>query len=137
MRTDYPVKILVAWAEAIAGNVDIRNWLMANGYQELAMSTFALRLERRSRDWLMRNGHPHLMAMIRGIEGDKQALQWLSDHDLPLMRKMAEAADDDPAVLQDLISSGHKELAMVAYRMGKVKQGIDEELGDVHKYPQY
>jgi hypothetical protein len=31
----YPAKILVAWAEAIGGNVAIREWLLRNGYQEL------------------------------------------------------------------------------------------------------
>ena len=33
----YPEKIVVAWGEAISGNIEIRDWLMKNNYPELGL----------------------------------------------------------------------------------------------------
>ncbi len=33
---DYPPKILIAFGETISGNTEIFNWLLKNGYPELA-----------------------------------------------------------------------------------------------------
>ena len=38
----YSEKILLAWGEAIGGNLEIRDWLMKNGYPELGLFCFAL-----------------------------------------------------------------------------------------------
>ena len=41
----YPAKVLLAWGEAISGNREIRDWLMQNGYPELALTCHALHLD--------------------------------------------------------------------------------------------
>lgn len=131
----YPAKILVAWAEAIGGNADIRDWLMKNGYPELGLSVHAIYLQDEARDWLMQNGHPHLMAMIRGAEGDTAAVKWLEAHGYTPLAKMALVADDDDdAPLQWLRANGHAELAMVALRLKAVKDRIETDNQDHHKF---
>ena len=72
-RLTYPPKILLAWAEAIKGNKEIRDWLIKNGYPELGLFTFALRNKRDAREWLVTNKFHHLMALISGVEGDEEA----------------------------------------------------------------
>jgi len=134
VRTEYPVKILVAWVEAIGGHIGLRDWLLHHGYPELGVFTAALRNKQEARDWLMRNGHPHLMALIRGVEGDAQALQWLEKNGFGVLRKVAEAGDGDEDAMKWLIAQGHRELAMAAHRMNRVKTGIDEDHQDPHKY---
>ena len=37
MARQYPVKVLVAWGEAISGNAEFRDWLLGNGYPELGL----------------------------------------------------------------------------------------------------
>lgn len=137
MRTEYPAKVLLAWCEAISGHAELRDWLMTNGYPELGMFTFALRLQPKARKWLLDNGHPHLMALISGIEGDQKALDWLDRNELPVLKDMALAGDGEKAAFDRLIGNGHRELAMAAMRMYKVKTGIDDDHGDLHKYPRY
>jgi hypothetical protein len=134
MRTDYPAKVLMAWAEAIGGHADLRDWLIKNGYPELGIFTFALYHKADARNWLMKNGHPHLLAVITGVEGDKQALQWLEHNHMSVLKRVALAGDGDEQVLQELIKDGHKELAMVAHRIHVVKTRIDEDNTDPHKF---
>ena len=38
----YPIKVLVAWGEAISGNGEFRDWLLGNGYPELGLFVHAL-----------------------------------------------------------------------------------------------
>ena len=137
MRTDYPAKVLLAWTEAISGHAGLRDWLMANGYPELGIFTFALPLQPKARKWLLDHGHPHLMALIAGIEGDQGALDWLERNGLHILKDMALAGDGEKEALDRLIGAGHRELAMAAIRMHTVKTGIDDDHGDLHKYPRY
>jgi hypothetical protein len=129
----YPAKILVAWAEAIGGNKDIREWLMANGYPELGLFVFALHNQEEARQWLLDKGHPHLMALINGAEGNPSALAWLKKFDFDFLEKMARAADNDDAALHWLLENGEQELATVAQRMRKVKNEIERNNNDMHR----
>ncbi len=91
-RMNYPIKILVAWGEAITGNKEIRDWLIKNGYEELGMFCFAIRNEASAQQWLLKNRCPHLVALINGIEGDKKALDWLLKFDYEVLFHIAYAS---------------------------------------------
>lgn len=132
----YPAKILVAWAEAIGGNSDIRDWLIKNGYKELGLFTFALRNMDDARMWLMENGSPHLLALINGIEGNKQALQWLESNGYKALSIIALAADGNKSAKEWLLKND-KLLAMVALKMEFVKDEIERDNNDVHKISPY
>jgi hypothetical protein len=134
MRTDYPAKVLMAWAEAIGGHTELRDWLIKNGYPELGIFTYALHLKTDAREWLMKNGHPHLLAVITGVEGSKQALDWLEHNHFTILKRVALAGDGNEDVLHGLINDGHRELAMVAQRIHTVKTRIDEDNTDPHKF---
>lgn len=136
MRTEYPAKVLLAWGEAISGHAGLRDWLMRNGYPELGIFTFALRNQPQARKWLLDNGHPHLMAVIAGIEGDQGALDWLAKNQLTVLRHVALTGDGERDSFQWLIDHGHRELAMIGTKMHRVKSDLDEEYGDIHKFPQ-
>lgn len=136
MRTEYPVKVLLAWGEAISGNAGLRDWLIKNGYPELGLFTYALRNKPDARQWLMDHGHPHLMAVINGIEGDVAALDWLDRNDMKVLKQVALAGDGETDAIRWLIEHGHRELAMIGHKMHVVKRQLDEDYTDPHKYPQ-
>lgn len=127
MRMEYPAKVLLAWGEAISGNPGLRDWLMKNGYPELGIFTFALRLRKEAREWLLKNGHPHLLALITGVEGDEGALKWLADHGMHTLLHMARAGDGQKDSMKWLLEHGHKELAVISMKINEVKKGIDDE----------
>lgn len=128
----YPEKIILAWAEAIDGNKEIRDWLMSNGYPELGLFVFALYHKREARQWLIDNKFPHLMAMIECAEGREQACQWLVKFDYALLEKVARIADNDEAAAQWMLDRDEKSLLRLALRMRSVKNEIQSKHDDMH-----
>ena len=131
----YPPKILVGWAEAIAGNTELRDWFLASeDYKELGMAIYALQLKDDARDWLMQNGYAHLMAMINGVEGNKEALHWLEKNNFQVLKHVALAGDGHEESFQWLTKNGHEEFALISQRIKKLKDEIEEDHNDVHKF---
>ena len=128
----YPAKIIVAWAEAIKGNKQIRDWLAQNGYPELYTFIFALNLKEDARNWLLKNNYPHLLALIQGVEGNKTAKQWLKENNFIILYQMALAADGDKEAMNWLLKH-EKDFAMVALRIQHVKNEIQTDHDDPHK----
>lgn len=129
----YPAKIVLAWAEAIGGNKDLREWLMANGYPELGLFVYALNNKQDARDWLMSNGFPHLMALINGAEGNAGAQLWLRKFGFDILEHVAKAADNDDVALEWLLERDYRDMAMIAQRMRFVKNQIERDNNDLHK----
>lgn len=133
MKTQYPAKVLVAWAEAIKGNAKIRDWLMVNGYRELGVFVFALHNKDDAKEWLLKNEFPHLAATVAGAEGDEGAIGWLEKYKFDILAKVAQVGDGDATSFQWLIHHGHREMAMVGKRIEEVKDMIERDNNDVHK----
>ena len=129
----YPAKVLLAWGEAISGNLEIREWLMTNGYPELGLTCHALQLVDSARSWLMANGHPHLMALVSGCEGDKQALQWLEKFGYTYLKDVALGADNDDEAVKRLLKANQREWAGIALKIRAVKNQIESDNNDMHK----
>ena len=132
---NYPPKILVGWAEAIAGNTALRDWFLASEhYKELGISIHALLLKDDARDWLMKNGYAHLMAMINGAEGNKEAIHWLDKAGFKTLKHVALAGDRDEDAFQWLIKNGHPEFAMIAEKIRVLKDQIEDTHNDIHSF---
>ncbi len=131
-RKEYPTKIILAWAEAVDGNVEIRNWLMANGYPELGLFVFALHLKKEARQWLLDNQFPHLMAMVECAEGRGVACQWLEKYQFELLEKVAKAADNDEKAVQWLMENQYQDFMRLALRIRRVKNEIQSRHDDMH-----
>jgi hypothetical protein len=128
---NYPVKILVAWGEAISGNNDIRDWLVKNGFPELGMFCFALRNEVSAQQWLIKNRCAHLVALIKGVENDKNALDWLLRFDYEIFFHMANAARGDSDSKRWLLGQD-KIYAALAMKMERIKDDIEFSNNDIH-----
>jgi len=131
----YPPKILIGWAEAIGGNTKLRDWFLASDeFKELGMAVHAIYLKDEARDWLMKNGFAHLMAMINGVEGNKEALHWLEKNNMQLLKHLALAGDGNEDSMRWLVKNNHQEFAIVAQKIEFVKNEIEENHNDVHKF---
>jgi len=133
MNTEgYPSKVIIAWGEAISGNVPIREWLMANGFPELGIFVHALNNQDDARTWLMENNFPHLMALINGAEGNPNALLWLKKNKYDVLEKMARAADNNEESLIWLLENNLPDMAAIAQRICLVKNEIERRNNDIH-----
>ena len=131
---DYQPKIILAWAKAIDGNQDILLWLKDNGYPELAMATYAIRLKEEARLWLPKNGYPQLMAFINAAEGNQKAQRWLLLNDMELLHFMSLAIDDDQEGWEWLGTNATADLFLLTQTIKKVKDRIEENHNDVHSF---
>ncbi len=134
MKLEYEAKIILAWTEAVGGNAKIRDWLIKNGYPELGLFVFALHNQTEARDWLIQNGHPHLMALINGAEGKKNAQLWLKKYNFEILEKVARSGDNEQSAFDWLLKNNHRDFAMLSMRIREVKNTIEMDNIDVHKY---
>ena len=134
MERQYPVKVLVAWGEAISGNRELRDWLLGNGFPELGLFVHAMHNQQSAREWLHQEGFPELMALCCGTEGDARAVQWLLNHGHITLANMARAADNDDDAMRILMEEPDRIWATLALKMRSIKNGIEERHNDWHSF---
>lgn len=133
----YHPKIIMAWAKAIEGNEDLLNYLNENGFEELVMANYALKLKNEARDWLMKNGYPHLMAFINASEGNEQAKRWLEVNNFTLFYYMADAVDGEFNGINGfawLKKNAPRDIFELTKTIKTLKDGIEENHNDFHSF---
>ena len=131
-QLEYPSKILIAWREAIGGNVEFRDFLIRSPYKELGIFCFAILNDKKSRKWLLDNNYGHLLATIEGIEGKDSALVFLKKNGFDLLLHFARSADswkDSQIWLQ----KKDKLLYAISLKIEYVKDEIELRNQDPHK----
>ena len=131
-QLEYPSKVLIAWREAIGGNVEFRDFLIRSPYKELGIFCFAIMNDKKSRKWLLDNSYGHLLATIEGIEGKDSALVFLKKNGFDLLFHFARSADswkDSQIWLQ----KKDKLLYAISLKIEYVKDEIELRNQDPHK----
>ena len=131
-KLEYPSKVLIAWREAIGGNIEFRDFLIRSPYKELGIFCFAVLNDKKSRKWLLDNNFGHLLATIEGIEGKDSALIFLKKNGFDLLFHFARSADswkDSQIWLQ----KRDKLLYAISLKIEYVKDEIDLRNQDPHK----
>jgi len=131
-QLEYPSKVLVAWREAIGGNVEFRDFLIRSPYKELGIFCFAILNDKKSRKWLLDYNYGHLLATIEGIEGKDSALVFLKKNGFDLLFHFARSADswkDSQIWLQ----KKDKLLYAISLKIEYVKDEIELRNQDPHK----
>ncbi len=131
---EYPSKVILAWAKAIEGDAPLLLWLKDNGYEELTIACYAIKLKPEARDWLIQNGFPHLMAMINAAEGKVAAQKWLLVHDFEILYHLAMAVEDENDSWLWIRKNLGPEYFILAQSIKKVKDEIEENHNDVHSF---
>ena len=131
-QLEYPSKVLIAWREAIGGNVEFRDFLIRSPYKELGIFCFAILNDQKSRKWLLDNSYGHLLSTIEGIEGKDSALVFLKKNGFDLLFHFARSADswkDSQIWLQ----KKDKLLYAISLKIEYVKDEIELRNQDPHK----
>ncbi len=131
---NYHPKIILAWAKAIEGNVEIASWLTDNGFPELTIASSAIHLKDEARTWLMQNGYPHLMAMINAAEGNGKAAKWLEINKMDILFHISMAVEDNQKSWAWLKHNATQDLFILAQSIKKVKDKIEERHNDIHNF---
>lgn len=128
---DYPVKILMAFGETFEPEGDeFYNWLLENGYPELAALSSGIKGSKEAIAWLMKNKFPQFAAFDGAIDKDVKAIGWLVKHKFDFLVVFADAINKKPEALKWLKS---KDLGVFLRLAGKISAYGDKQSFDYHK----
>lgn len=130
----YQAKILLAFAETFNPRSDqpFFEWLLNNGYPELAALSSCVKGNRDAREWLMKNGFQHLAAFDAAIDGDEEARQGLLHTGHQVMALTADAVNGNQHARTWLKNSGFDVFLMIALR---ICDYLRNKAFDIHKPP--
>jgi hypothetical protein len=127
----YHAKIWLAFGETFTGNQEIINWLIKNGYPEVAALSHAMRGSDEAYTWLMTNGFLHLAAFDSAVTSeDPKAYQWLKDNKHLFLIVLADACRGKPVSLAWFRK--HKLDGFLLIAM-KIKAFCDSQTFDYHR----
>jgi hypothetical protein len=132
--TDYPPKILLAFGEAISGNYKIHEWLLKNGYQELAALASSLQADIPAFEWLMKNGFPQYAAFSNAIDNDEGALNWLRQHKFTMMALIVDAAWLRKPSMLYLKKKKHDIYLRLAFKIRQLKEDQHRDYNSYYKF---
>lgn len=125
----YKVEVLIAFGEALKGNKEIYNWLLNNGYPELAALSNSIRGSNKAFDWLLKN-YPQLAALDHVIDGHPAPLPWLKKHGYDFYIIFAHACQKRPEALDYLKK---RKLKVYLYLADIINQCLKDKEHDYHK----
>lgn len=96
----YPVKILLALIESLKGSRNFFDWLLKNGYPELAAFSNAVRGDREAQHWLVANNAGWLAVLSEAIDGDEKARLWIAGHCHEVNLRFALACRKDEGAIR-------------------------------------
>lgn len=126
----YPIRILLAFIEAVGGNEVFFEWLMKNGYPELGVLSKSIRGGEASNQWLIQHKFPQFAAFDAAIHGDVKAIIWLKRYHFIFLIRLADASRGTPIALKWFEQKNLKVFIMLAK---KIKSFVDNQVYDVHK----
>ena len=94
---NYPPKILMAFGETFSETDSaFQQWLLQNGYPELAALSSAIRGSYEAADWLLKNNYPQFAALDGAIDKQPKAYAWLRKYNFDFLVIFADAVHQRP-----------------------------------------
>ncbi len=136
MIQKYPTKILIAFGEALDGNIEIYKWLLNNGFPELAALCSAIHASRDALSWLLKH-HPILAILSNAIDGEKHAINWLIKHQQDFLLKFADACNSDQQAKKWFAENNLDIFNTLANKINEVLKQQKRDRFDYHKFNFY
>jgi hypothetical protein len=131
--SNYDPKIVLALGEAINRNFEIHQWLLQNGYPELAALASSLQADVQAFQWLLKNGYPQFAAFSNAIDEDTGAYEWLAKNNFRLLAILVDAAYLKPEALRFLKEQKLEIFLRLALKIRKMKEEQHREYDFYYK----
>ena len=129
----YPPKVLLAFGETFTETDGaFLNWLLHNGYPELAALSSAIRGSYDAQNWLLKNKFPHLAVLDEAIDNKMEAYGWLKKYNYDFLIVFVDAIHEKKEALNWLEK---KNLQLFIRLAVKIRNFRDNQTFDYHKYP--
>ncbi len=98
--TDYEPKILLAFGESLKKKRKFTDFLLHNGFPELAALSASIHSDTEAFDWLLENGFPEFAALSDAIDDEYLAIAWLKKYKCNFLSKFAAACRKEDAAIK-------------------------------------
>lgn len=106
------------------------NWLLENGYPELAALSSGIRGSDEAIGWLMKNKYQHFAALDGAIDNKQGAYNWLMKYEYYFLAVFADAVNNKPEAIAWLKK---KNLEIFIQIAEKIRYFRDNQTFDYHK----
>lgn len=96
----YDVRILLALLKSLQGHRDFFQWLMNNGYPEIAAFSNAICGDKDAMKFLFRTHYEWLAILSNAIDGEDQARVWIGKACKPVNLMFAMACQQEPRAVK-------------------------------------
>lgn len=128
----YPIKILFAFGETFSEKDGaFLNWLLKNGFPELAALSSSIRGSVEAQNWLVKNKYPHLAALDGAIDKQAPAYAWLQKYGYDFLLIFANAVNEKKEALRWLKKN---DLEIFLLLSAKIRHFRDNQTYDYHKF---
>ncbi len=128
---EYPPKILLAFGETFTETDGaFHQWLLQNGYPELAALSSAIRGSHEAADWLLKNKFPHFAALDGAIDKQPKAYAWLRKYRFDFLVIFADAVNQRSEAEQWLRSNN---LPLFLRLAAKIREFRNNQTFNYHK----
>jgi hypothetical protein len=113
----YNIEALGHLSAMIKDQNDAKEWLVTNGYRELAEFWDAYIGIEKSFKWLLDNGYKHLAAAVDAASGEDKAKLWLIANGYRELAAFISASEGNEPAVHLLMKSDYKGLVTVAHEI--------------------
>jgi len=130
---DYDVKILLAWGESLKGDGRFTDFLLHNGFPELAALTNAIHSDTDALKWLMDNGYPEFAILSDAIDDEDEAIEWLERYHCDFLSKFAAACRKDDEAIRWFVEQDLKLFILIIRTIHDILLFQSWDSSDVHR----
>lgn len=132
--TDYDVKLLLAFLEALKGDKKFLDFLFNNGYPELAALANAINSDTDALDWLIKqSGYPEFGVLSNAIDGEDNAIEWLRKYKCDFLLRFALACQKDDEAIKWFVANDLKIFILIIQRIHEILLFQSWDSSDVHR----
>ena len=117
---EYDVKILLAFGKALDGYKEYFEWLLNNGYPELAALSNAIRGDEGAVQWLLKSNYPQYGVLSNAMDNETKAVQWLIDFKDEFLLQFAQASRGNEDSIEWLRRKQLNIFIMLAEKINKI-----------------
>jgi hypothetical protein len=131
---NYPVKILVAFGEAVDRNLEIHRWLTRNGYAELGALAACLQGDQEAEEWLKTHKFHHFLAFHYAVYDDSDARKWLAVYRFHNLARLSDAVNGYKPAMEYFRKKKLNVYIRLAIKIKQIKDQVIFDANDYHKF---
>ena len=131
--TDYDTRVLLAFHESLKGDKKFTDFLLQNGFAELAALSGAINSDTDALNWLFENGYPEFGVLSNAIDNEEKAIEWLDKYQCTFLSTFAAACRKDDAAIKWFAEQDLKLFILIIKTIHQILLFQAWDSSDVHK----